>query len=183
MYLGPCETSLLEFSTRKKLRLKSLNHFCEKASSYVWNDKQRHHNNNFVNLATKYVQSWKWKNLNKVSWCGSYTFIANFEHISHLLLFAVNSTVNSFACFVISRSSHPEVFCKKGLLKNFTKFTAKDLRQSLFLNKVTGLRPATLLRETLAQVFSCEFCEISKNTYSYRTPLGDCFWISFLPLY
>ena len=28
---------------------------------------------------------------------------------------------------------------------------------------------------TLAQVFSCEFCEISKNTFSYRTPLDDCF--------
>ena len=25
-------------------------------------------------------------------------------------------------------------------------------------------------RETLAQVFSCEFCETSKNTFSYRTP-------------
>ena len=31
-------------------------------------------------------------------------------------------------------------------------------------------RPATLLKKTLAQVFSCEFCEISKNIYSYRTP-------------
>ena len=26
-------------------------------------------------------------------------------------------------------------------------------------------------KETLAQVFSCEFCKISKNTFSYRTPL------------
>ena len=25
-------------------------------------------------------------------------------------------------------------------------------------------------KETLAQVFSCELCEISKNTFSYRTP-------------
>ena len=25
-------------------------------------------------------------------------------------------------------------------------------------------------KETLKQVFSCEFCEISKNTFSYRTP-------------
>ena len=25
--------------------------------------------------------------------------------------------------------------------------------------------------ETLAQVFSCEFCQISKNTFLYRTPL------------
>ena len=32
----------------------------------------------------------------------------------------------------------------------------------------------TFKKETLAQVFSCEFCEISKNTF-YRTPLGDCF--------
>ena len=33
-------------------------------------------------------------------------------------------------------------------------------------------RPATLFKkENLAQVFSCEFCEISKNTFSYRTPL------------
>ena len=26
-------------------------------------------------------------------------------------------------------------------------------------------------KETLAQVFSCEFCEIFKNTFSHRTPL------------
>ena len=26
-------------------------------------------------------------------------------------------------------------------------------------------------KETLAQVFFCEFCEISKNTFSHRTPL------------
>ena len=27
------------------------------------------------------------------------------------------------------------------------------------------LRPATLLKRRLAQVFSCEFCQISKNTF------------------
>ena len=31
------------------------------------------------------------------------------------------------------KSSHPEVFNKKGVLKNFTKFTGKLLSQSLFL--------------------------------------------------
>ena len=31
------------------------------------------------------------------------------------------------------RSSRPEVFCKKGVLKNFAKFTGKRLCQSLFL--------------------------------------------------
>ena len=41
-----------------------------------------------------------------------------------------------------------------------------------FYNKLAGLRPETLLKwETLVQVFSYEFCEISKNTLFYRTPL------------
>ena len=33
-----------------------------------------------------------------------------------------------------------------------------------------GLRPATLLKKTLAQVFSWKFCKISKNTFSYIKP-------------
>ena len=45
----------------------------------------------------------------------------------------------------IFRSSHPEEPCKKGVLENFAKLTGKHLCQSLFSNKVTGLRPATLL--------------------------------------
>ena len=36
------------------------------------------------------------------------------------------------------RSSRPEVFCKKGVLRNFVKFTGKHLCQSLFFNKVAG---------------------------------------------
>ena len=41
-----------------------------------------------------------------------------------------------------------------------------------FINKIAGLRPATLLKkETLAQMFSCEFYEISKNTIWHKTPL------------
>ena len=36
------------------------------------------------------------------------------------------------------RSSRPDVFCKKGVLKNFAKFTEKHLCQSLFFNKFAG---------------------------------------------
>ena len=53
------------------------------------------------------------------------------------------------------RSSRPEVFCKKVVLKKIYKIHRKNPIQ----------------KETLAQVFSCEFCEIFKNTYFYRTPL------------
>ena len=47
------------------------------------------------------------------------------------------------------RSSRPEVFCKNWVLRNFAKFTRKHLCQSLVLNKVAGLRPATLLKKRL----------------------------------
>ena len=41
------------------------------------------------------------------------------------------------------------MFCKKGVLRNFSKFTGKHLCRSLFFNKVAGLRPATLLKKKL----------------------------------
>ena len=54
------------------------------------------------------------------------------------------------------RSSHRRCSVKNGVLKNFVKFAGKYLCQGLFFNK------------TLAQIFSCEFCEISKNTFSTK---------------
>ena len=42
---------------------------------------------------------------------------------------------------------------------------------SFIFNKVAGLRACNIIKKrTLAQVFSCEFCEISKNNFSYKTP-------------
>ena len=68
-------------------------------------------------------------------------------------------------------SSHRTCFFKKGVLKNFTKFTWKHMCQSFYLNKA-ALRPEAcnvIKKLTLAQAFSCKFCEISKNRFSYRT--------------
>ena len=39
------------------------------------------------------------------------------------------------------------MLCKKGALRNFTKFTGKHLHQSLFFNKVAGLRLGTLFKK------------------------------------
>ena len=39
-----------------------------------------------------------------------------------------------------SRSSLPELLCKKDVLINFEKFTGKDLHQNPFFNKVAGLK-------------------------------------------
>ena len=47
----------------------------------------------------------------------------------------------------ISQNSQERTYARVSFLKNFIK------------------------KETLAQVFSCEFCKISKNTFFHRTPL------------
>ena len=55
---------------------------------------------------------------------------------------------------------------KKGVLRNFAKFTGKHLCQSLFFNEVAVLRPVTLLKGVSGTgVFHCESYEISKNTF------------------
>ena len=38
-----------------------------------------------------------------------------------------------------SRSTHPEVFYKKGIPKSFAKSTSKQMCQSLYFNKVEGV--------------------------------------------
>ena len=65
--------------------------------------------------------------------------------------------------FDAGRSSRPELFYEKGVLRNFAKFIEK---QSCDFIKT----------ETLARMFSCKFYEICKNTFFYRTHLGECFY-------
>ena len=67
-----------------------------------------------------------------------------------------------------ARSIHQRCSIKKGVLRNFVKSTGKHLCQSLFFNKGADLRPDAcnfIKKETLSQVFSCGFYEISKNTF------------------
>ena len=48
-----------------------------------------------------------------------------------------------------NRSGHGSCSIKKGVLKNFAKFTRKHLCRSLLFNKAIGLRSATLLKKRL----------------------------------
>ena len=43
-------------------------------------------------------------------------------------------------------------------------------QSSLILQNLIKIGYSRSVKKTLAQLFSCEFCEISKNTLSYRTP-------------
>ena len=51
-------------------------------------------------------------------------------------------------CFYLNiEKQQPEVFCvRKGVLRNFTKFTGKHVCQGLFFSKVAGVKSATLLK-------------------------------------
>ena len=42
-----------------------------------------------------------------------------------------------------------------------------------FLINLQGSTCNLIKKQTLAQVFPCEFCKISKNTYFYRTPVPN----------
>ena len=64
----------------------------------------------------------------------------------------------------INRSSRRRCSVRKNVLGNLAKFTAKHLYQNLFFNKV--MEACNFIKkETLAQVFSCQFSKISKNTF------------------
>ena len=53
---------------------------------------------------------------------------------THLMCNKYQKNLGKTCC----RSSHPEVLCKKGVLRNLAKFIGKHLCQSLFFNKVAG---------------------------------------------
>ena len=68
------------------------------------------------------------------------------------------------------RSSRQEVFCKKGVLENFAKFIGKQLCQSLFFNKVAGLRSAFLLRKRLwHRCFPVNFAKFLRTPFLQKT--------------
>ena len=55
---------------------------------------------------------------------------------------------------------------KKSFLRNFTKFTGKHLCQSLFFNKVAGIRPVTLLKKRLWHMcFLVNFMKLLKTLF------------------
>ena len=55
------------------------------------------------------------------------------------------------------------MFCKKGVLRNFTKFTGKHLCQSLFFN---GLRPGTLVKKRLCyRCFPVNFVKFLRTSF------------------
>ena len=105
-------------------------------------------------------QPWLPKILSSVSWPPTLKSISPELHFNDLKISLLGITLTLTMSLSITRkawkkgrSSRPEVFCKKNVLRNLAKFTGKHLWQSLFLTK--------LLAWGLYQTFMMElFAEI-----------------------
>ena len=80
---------------------------------------------------------------------------------------------------LLPRSCRWEMFCEKGIPRNFAKFIRKHLCQRLFFKKVAGLMPATLLKKSLCHwCFSVNFAKFQR-TYFLQNTSGSCFCTCF----
>ena len=69
-----------------------------------------------------------------------------------------------------NRSSLSEVFCKKGVPRNFSKFAGKHLWQSLFFNKGAGKPATSLKKRPWHRRFPVNFEKFLKNSVSHSKP-------------
>ena len=73
--------------------------------------------------------------------------------------------------FYMFRSSPPHVLCEKVFLEISQNPQDNTFARASFLIKLQACCNF-IKKETLAQVFSCDFCEISKNNIFHRTRQG-----------
>ena len=71
---------------------------------------------------------------------------------------------------------------KKVFLKNFQNSQENICARVSFLLKLKAEAFKFIKKETLAQVFSCKFCEIFNNRFFYRTPRVAALYTSFSPI-
>ena len=85
------------------------------------------------------------------------------KRCSHVIVLLVTAeTVSTQSLMKTLRSGHLRCFIKKVVLKNLATFSGKHLCQSLFFRTQAS---SFIKKQTLTQVFSCEFCEIFKNIF------------------
>ena len=74
---------------------------------------------------------------------------------------------------MFSRSSLLKMFCKNAVLRDFPKFTRKDLCQSLFITKVAGqARQLYLKRDPVSWCFLLILWNLEENLFLRNTPVA-----------
>ena len=123
-------------------------------------------NTGWINLVVKQL-SWKVSTGRKLGPYFCHVYLPNLEKCSGV------HRKNSSTCLVFwaeNRSSRPDVFCKKVILRSFAKFTGKQLCQSLFFNKVADLRPSTSWKKRLwHSCFPVSFVKFVRTPFLQNT--------------
>ena len=128
-------------------RVQGWKNFCLHVSFIPgWNES------NFIrgwNLTWKKTFHWVWKHIIKfiiLAWCVKRSDDYFFRKVTLFSIFVYeieqnrtySTNLTTIKCG-LNQKQPPEVFYKKGVPKNFAKFTGKHLYQRLFLNKVAGV--------------------------------------------
>ena len=113
---------------------------------------QKQTKKNIQNLAI-----WKKLTFSWCSWSFRFSLILDQWKVTPFFCCCPFSTLLVFSarkCCIVEKQSFRGVLWK-GVLRNFAKFIGARF----------------IIKQNLTQVLSCEFCEISKTAFSYRTPL------------
>ena len=85
--------------------------------------------------------------------------------------------------FSTDRSICVEVFCKKGVLRNFVKFTKKTPVLEFLLNKVAGKTLNFIKKGLQHRCFAMNFVKFFKNTYLVKSMrMATSGWINSLEI-
>ena len=123
------------------------------------------------------MQSWTW---NLKAWYPQ-PHHCEILHHQHAACDQINGAIEQFSTNIIfeqisfESSNQWEAVVqrcslKKVFLENSQKFTGKHSARVSFLIELQASACNFIRKETLAQVFSCEICEFSKNIFLHRTP-------------
>ena len=114
----------------------------------------------FSLLCKKRFPSWK-----TTSSCFYQTLILKRNDFDHA---SINASQKDLRIF---RSSRSQMFSKIGVLQKLCRIHKKAPVPVLHSCHLCNF----VKKQTLTQIFSCEFCEIFLNNFFHRTPLDDCF--------
>ena len=97
-----------------------------------------------------------------------------FPNSEHIQFNVVVLLLTLYFYILTFKSSHLEMFCKKGGSLTFRKFTWKHLCWSFFFKKVAVWKPATLLKRRIRnRCFLVNFGKLLHEHLFYTTPLDD----------
>ena len=107
-----------------------------------------------------------WTSVNQTLWKNLF-YSDDIHLVEKILIELVHLTSRAVNSYCINQKQSSGVVLWKSVPRNFAKLTGKHLCQRLFFNSLTW---NFIKKEPLAQVFFCQFCEISKNIIFYGTP-------------